>query len=520
MFELQRQEIKNAVGVYTDPNPSDLPLNAWNDGRNVRFKDGKAIKAQGHEAVFGEIPGESPAQYAMPYLSDSTPFWFVCTGDKIYRTEGLVYLDVSRVGDPYLADLDFRWNGGFLSGVAVLNNGRDVPQRSSPSLGNEFADLENWPEGLRAKVVRPFKNYLVALNITKSSVNMPTVVKWSSPADPGSVPFTWDETDPTNDAGENPLADTSGAIVDGRKLRDQFIIYKEDSVYSMRYVGGVYVFQFQQLFDDVGMISTNCVAEFDGKHFVVGQGDCYVHNGVQKRSVIDGKMKNYLFNAIRSGSISKVFVVPDYTSTEMWVCFQSTTDAIENDYADRACIWNWQDDTWTIRDLPKVTYGTFGVVDPREPDDWNSDSLPWDSDLTVWGNSTYNPAETKLLFTSAVNKECYMVGDVSLFDGEPFKCTLMRTDLYNGDDQGVKNITTITPHIRGTGQVEVFVGSSMLQDAPARWHGPYLFNIGKDYKVDCRVSGRYVGVRFEFSSVGQWEFNGYTIEATKTGGKR
>lgn len=532
MLDLNRQEIKNPVGILTDPNPSDLPPASWSEGRNVRFKNGKVMKSQGHDPVFGKLPGDRSPRFAMPYLSDMTPFWFVASRDKIYRTEGTVYLDVSRVGDGYNAGQANPWNGGFLSGVAILNNGYDVPQYVTTFGGNEFKDLPNmWEVDTagdpvdvskvwRAKVIRPFKNYLVALNITKNSVQQPTVVKWSSPADPGNIPYTWDEGDPTNDAGENPLADTAGAIVDGKKLRDQFIIYKEDSVYTMRYVGGVYVFQFQQLFDDVGMISPNCAAEFDGKHFVVGQGDVYVHNGVQKRSVIDGKVKNYLFNAIKAGSNYSVFVVPDYSNTEMWVCFQSTAESVTDGFCDRAAIWNWADDTWTFRDLPQVVYGTYGVVDPREPDNWNEDNRVWDTDTTVWGNATYNPAKNKILLVSSYNKATYVLGDTSLFGSEPFTSTVLRSDLYGGDDLHIKNVTSITPHIRGNGVCQVYVGASMLQDSSARWQGPYPYVIGRDHKVDCRVSGRYIGIRFDFDSEGEWELNGYTIESTNVGGKR
>lgn len=519
MFDLERQEIKNPVGILTDPKASDLPATSWSDGRNIRFKNGKVSKAQGHEKIFPDLPEDREPLYAMPYLSQNIPYWFVATGDKIYRTEGKLWVDRSRDGEPYIAGDGFTWNGGFLSGVAVMNNGADVPQVHGAN-DDKFRDLPNWPSTVRAKIIRPFKNYLIALNITKTSVDMPTVVKWSSPADPGEVPFTWDETDPKNDAGENPLADTAGAIVDGKKLRDSFIIYKEDSVYSMRYIGGVYVFQFQQLYDDVGMLAPNCAAEFDGKHFVVGQGDVYVHNGVQKKSVIDGKMKDYLFNAIKSGGVNSVFVVPDYNNTEMWVCFQSTSESLSEGYSDQALIWNWADDTWTTRDLPKVIYGTVGVVDPQEPDQWDTDPQIWDVDSTVWGSASYNPAKTKLFFVSKADKQLYIVGESSLFNGLPFKSRIERTDLYNGDDQRVKHVTTITPHVSGTGECEVFVGTSMILDSPTEWFGPYKYRIGQDFKVDCRVSGRFLGFRFEFSSEGSWEFNGYTVELTKPVGKR
>ncbi len=522
MLELQRQEVKNPVGILRDPNPSDVPATSWTDGRNVRFKSGKVAKTSGHERVFGTMPGGRKPLYAMPYLTENTPYWFFGFEDRIFRTAGYSWQDVTRNdGSPvdYSASTTFTWNGGFSSGVAIMNNGIDPPQALRP-FDTYFKDLENWPANTRAKIIRPFKNYLIALGVVKNSVEQPTVVKWSSPADPGNVPFTWDITDPTNDAGEAPLADTSGALVDGKKLRDQFILYKEDSVYSMRHVGGTYVFAFQQLFDDVGMLAPNCVAEFDGKHFVVGQGDVYVHNGVQKTSVIEGKMKGYLFQAIKTGGIKSVFVVPDYSNSEMWICFQSSNGESTSGQADRAVIWNWQEDTWTIRDLPDVFFGTIGVVDPRKDENWDSDARSWDIDTTVWGSSTYNPAKTKMLLVSHKDSAAYVVGETSLFDGKPFKARIEKTDLYEGDDLYVKNISSITPHIRGDGTCDVYVGSSMLQDSPVTWQGPYRFNIGKSHKVDCRVSGRYIAVRFEFESVGSWELNGYTIEQTPRGGQR
>ena len=288
----------------------------------------------------------------------------------------------------------------------------------------------------------------------------------------------------------------------------------------MRYIGGVYVFQFQQLYDDVGMIAPNCAAEFDGKHFVIGQGDVYVHNGVQKKSVIDGKMKDYLFNAIKTGGVRSVFVVPDYANSEMWVCFQSSSDAITEGYADSAAIWNWEEDTWTLRDIPKVVAGTFGVVDPQEPDDWDLDPAQWNSDSTVWGSATYNPAKNKLVLVSQANRLTYVVGESTQFDGEDFKSRIERTDLYNGMDQLVKHITTVSPHLSGTGSCDVYVGKSMIMDNPVEWFGPYKYEIGKDFKIDCRVSGRFIGFRFEFESAGSWELSGYTVESTKPVGKR
>jgi hypothetical protein len=517
-MDLQRIEIKNPTGILTDPNPSDLPPDSWTFGNNVKFKNGKTVKVAGHTQVF-PTPPLAPLQI-FPYLSDSTPFWISASDTKIHITSGSSWVDFSRlVGGSYNASVTNQWSGGFLSGVSVLNNSVDVPQSLLPT-ANNYTNLPNWPANYRCKIMRPFKNYLVALNLIVDSVAQPTTVKWSSPADPGEVPFTWDVNDATNDAGETSLADTAGAIVDARKLRDSLIIYKEDSVYSMRYIGGVYVFQFQQLFDDVGMLGNNCVAEFDGKHFVVGRGDVYVHNGVQKSSVIDGQMRDFLFNAIKSDDNQNTFVVPDYSNSEMWICFPAATGATSAGYCDKALIWNWKENKWAIRDLPNIISANTGIVDPQDSDAWEDDPLAWDSDSTTWGSQTYNPSRIKILLASNVDNIIYVVGESNTFAGVPITSTLEKSDLYFGDDQKVKAIHSLTPHLTGTGSAKVYIGTSMLQDSPVEWFGPYTFQIGQDYKVDCRLFGRYVGVRFQFDSEGPWTLNGYTLEFTPTAGKR
>lgn len=517
-MDLQRVEIKNPTGILSDPNPSDVPPDAWTGGMNIAFRNGKAERVEGYNQVFSTPP--LPPLHISPHLTQGTPFWISGSATKIHLTAGTTWTDYSRLaGGAYNASSSSKWNGGYLSGVAVLNNRNDLPQALLPS-ANNFVDLPNWPASYRARVMVPFKNYLVALNLVVDSVFYPSAVKWSSPADPGEVPSTWSITDPTNDAGETALADTPGAIVDARKMRDTLVIYKDDSVYSMRYVGGVFVFQFQQLFNDIGALAENCIAEFDGKHFVVGKGDVYVHNGVQKTSVIDGKMKEMLFNTMLPESAQATFVCADHPNTEMWICFAASGAASAGGYCDRALVWNWREDKWSQRQLPNVGGSSFGVVDPQDPRTWATVSGSWDSKSTPWASSTYNPSKTKVLLFSTANNKVYIVGDTPTFEGEEFTSTLERSDIYMGDDLKVKVVNSITPHIRGQGDGAVYVGTSMLQDSPVRWDGPFPFRIGMDHKIDCKVLGRYVGLRFEFPSSSRWELNGYTIEFVPTAGKR
>ena len=138
-----------------------------------------------------------------------------------------------------------------------MTNGVDDPQYWSltngiPLSNTKMVDLNDWPASTECKSIRAFRSFLIALNISKSGVNYPRLVKWSTEAATQTTPTSWDETASAVDAGEYELADTKGDILDGLQLQDKFMIYKEDATYSMAYIGTPFIFSFRQLSPTIG----------------------------------------------------------------------------------------------------------------------------------------------------------------------------------------------------------------------------------------------------------------------------
>src|SRR5690606_3690877 len=131
-------------------------------------------------------------------VRDGILYWIYPTLDSIYRTEGSNHTDITRPDGPYAGTESDYWNGGVLNSVPILNNGVDVPQ-AWPYGANTFEDIASWPSTLRAKVIRPYKNYLIAMNLTDNSVLEPHSIAWSTAADPGFVPDSWADNDPTKE---------------------------------------------------------------------------------------------------------------------------------------------------------------------------------------------------------------------------------------------------------------------------------------------------------------------------------
>lgn len=524
-----------ATGLVTDLLPHELPVNAWTGAQNVRFRDNKAQKFMGHEEYFdpglnwdggtGEI-----AYYVLPVASGANYYWIYCGLKDVFIYDGSTATEITNVGADYAATAARNWTGGIISSVVVLNNGIDEPQFISDySTPGKLADLTGWTASDSCGAMRVYKNYLIAMDVTKSGQRYPAMVKWSDGAGLGAVPASWDETDATTDAGENDLAESRthtnvGAILDSCHLRDSNIIYTDSSVWAMQFIGGSLVFQFRELFQNIGMLARRCVQEFEGKHFVVGQNDVYVHNGTTYQSVIDNRRKRFLFSDMDGSEYEKTYVYANYAEKEMWVCYVESGHlaALPN----KALVWNWSYNTWGVRDLPNNNaavgsggYGTphieGGVVDTSSGGDtWATNDGTWDTWTVPWGNIGYNPQEQSPLMAA---DKLYKGDSTDQFDGTSMTTRLERQDIPLGvPDQGTQDdivrIKRIYPRIDGNAAVNIYVGSQMAPGDAVDYQSPVSFTPGTDRKVDVRRTGNHAAIRFESTGNQQWSLSGYDIE--------
>ena len=214
-------------GIASDLQPHEMPLNAWSGGQNVRFRDGYVEKFKGYSEVF-VTPLWTP-YWLLPAPFGSSFFWLYASLAKVGATDMSTHADITRLAGDYSATADISWTGDVLGGIPVITNGVDPPQMwNLPSLSTKLSNLTNWPANYTCRVIRTFKQFLIALDIVKAtSTRYPQMVKWSHPADPQTVPVSWDETDATKDAGEFNLSETGDFAIDAFSLRDIKVIYKE-----------------------------------------------------------------------------------------------------------------------------------------------------------------------------------------------------------------------------------------------------------------------------------------------------
>lgn len=539
-----RTEITRPKGINKDLSPYELPTEVWSDGSNCSFRRHRTNKLRGYDEVADFTLTVAP-MFAQYFTYEDTDGFIYASEDAVYTTEGT---SDTLVGTGFSASRDNSWSGCNLNGVTILNNRLDVPQVLNPETNAEMLDLPNWNvalarddyptisdeefnaldiwgENSRCEVIRPYKNYLFALDCwDANSVHYPLMVRWSSGAEAGDVPPSWSPYDPNERAGLYSLSDSPGRVLDGRTLGDYFMIYKTDSVWTAQFVGGDFVFNFRKLFgSEGGALSKDCVTEFEGKHFVLTPDGAYIHNAATMQEIMEKWVKDALFNEVDPSRLLETKVVADHSNKEIWIYY--TTTSSTTSWADKALIWNWDTEQWTQRTLSGISYIAEGriEVDPvaASGNPWDTATGTWDEQTSYWdfGVKPLNANSVRLVLTDYVNKKVYAneISDAQL--GVPFNGYVERIGIDFDNDESFKYITRVIPHLRDNSEVATPITVSILvedsQESGGAWDSIGDFTPGVTHSLDTHHVGRYIGLRFEGEGV--WDLTGYTIEWEEAG---
>lgn len=500
------------VGYVADALPQELPPNGWSYASNIRFRDGYAERFGGSAKVFN-TPSVTP-YFTTPYRSLNSKFWIHAGIARVYVDDGATRTDLTPAA-PYTGAIDDRWTGGSASGVMVINNGVDQPQFWGGNVAVKFANLTGWNATHRCASLRPFKQYLVALDVSKGATRYANLVKWSAAAVPGSLPSSWDETDATKDAGEQDLAETTDVLIDQLQLGDINVLYKERSMYAMQYIGQPYIWRFYRLPGETGMLARGCGVNTPKGHVVLTAGDLILHNGQGPQSIIQGRMRKWLFNNLDTTNFARSFVVANYPMNEVWVCFPESGQST----CTLALVWNWQDDTLTTRQLSNATYGASGqvVVVPADAT-WAGDSAAWSADATTWGNDGFGSTQTRLLLTTSAPL-ISLAESGTLFDSTTPTSTLERTGITLDKPDVVKTVRQIIPRFDATAGtvVSIQVGGSMDAEVAPTWGTAVTYTVGTSRKADVFATGRFLAFRITSTSINPWRLRSFDLDVQDHG---
>lgn len=508
-----------AIGVVQDEPPYQILPEAWSQALNVLPVDNGMIRARGWTQVFG-TPGVAP-HFALPILSPSQAFWLYTSLTAAYVYDGATHTNITRtVGGAYTAGATRDWNAVLFAGVPIVNNGSDVPQFwGALSTLTKLADMTNWPSTLRAKIIRAVGPYLVALNCTDSAVVYQHLVRWSqSVENPGALPASWDYGDETIDAGQYDLPDVNaGGIVEGLNLGSKLMIYKEQSTWGMRFIGGRPIFAFDTFSETAGILAPRCVAiTGDGKkHIVATQDDIVVHDGTTGIvSAVNGKMRKAVFGNLDQTNYVNSFMYTDAENDTIYFVYPENGQTNPS----RALAINYRTGALTEHDGITYRNAAAGRVEASSGATWTTITGTWSGTTALWSQQARRRV---VLCCTDSTKFCELHSGTTR-DGSAYTAILQREGLAMAgkkrtgepvvDHEIIKYIDRVWPKIQvSTGYVKVRVGYQMHVDGPVTW-GPYTnFDPATQVTVDASMSGRAVAIEFSTTGDLDWRLDGWKL---------
>lgn len=526
-----------SLGILADPDPFDLPPSAFSAGVNIRFHDGRASRGP-VQRVAGRLPGLQPRTvFASPGSGGAYDSIFVGTREgRVLRWTPSSLEDRSPT-DYVDSAAEDAWTTTRMGEVLYANRPDRVPWALTPD-ADRFAPLANWNPGWRAGILRSYMDALVALNVTKGGTSYPTMIKVSDQALSGAVPATWDEADPTANTYENVITEMTTGIVDGLPLRDAFVIYGSRETCLMQATGDNQVYAVRTVFRDAGAISTNCVIEIDSKHYVFGPSDIWVHDGLSKQSISNGRVRKFIYRTMDSKRASSCFVAHNAYLKELHFCFVSGNAAFPGGSSlgcNKAAVYNYAEDKWSFDDLPMVYASCQANADTVMS--WDSASATWETIGGAWldqdnglkqGLMYVGEAHTDAgLQASVYVNDLYGEGSLFGFPVDPLAnpaATLERggidLDEVGEELRGYKVVRALYPQGRldsGSAPLEFAFGSTDGPNEPIVWSDWMTYDGADLYKLDYRAAGRFLSMRLRYQDYKAMSLSGIDLDLVVLG---
>ena len=312
------------------------------------------------------------------------------------------------------------------------------------NIANDFTQLTNAPTGCRAVVVTG-ERFIMALGASSN----PRQVAWASQ----ETETTWTPA-VTNSAGDFVLQ-TNGRLIAGKRTPRETLLWTDADVWGAVYIGGPFIYRFDQRGDSCGLIGPNAAAIAEGAAYWMSDGQFFRYDGAVRQ--LPCEVSDYVFGDFQKTQKAKITAFANAAFGEVWWFYPSATQSgTEND---RYVALNYRQGFWMTGSLPRAAGVGAGVF---------AQPMLWDS--------------SGKLYAHEVGQD--RGGENAYIESGPL-------ELGNGDR--TLSFQKLLPDDLPIGQVEATFFASFQPHDPEQSYGPYALT----GSTDIRGSGRQVRVRFE-----------------------
>ena len=405
----------------------------------------------------------------------------------------------------------FTWNAGIAA--------RFTTRASTATSG--FSTANN-PTATRVTLVSPTTRHLIHLGTE-------TIIGDSTSQDDMFIRFSEQEDIndyvPTsiNSAGSQRLQDGT-RIIGALKAKETILVWTDNAVYTMKFIGAPFTFGFEQVGTNCGLIGKNAAIEIDGVAFWMSSNGFFMFDGTVKS--LPCSVEDYVYDQIDTTKGQQICAGINNLFTEVAWYYPSTN----SEYNDQYVVFNYGEamkggvwyigtearTTWidaTIYPKPIATKydststGTFPTI---IGEDGLGQTVLFEHEV---GTDQINPNGSTTTVTSFVKS--YDFDLQSKQKGADGKAS--GPSISGETFLAVRRFIPDFKNLQGNAKITLAVKRYPQQSETTTGLSPFTINSTTD-KKDTRARGRFVNIKIENDGAGEsWRFGTFRIDVQPDG---
>jgi hypothetical protein len=405
----------------------------------------------------------------------------------------------------------FTWNAG--------DAARLTTRASTTTSGFETT---NNPTATRVTLVSPTTRHLIHCG-TETTIGTPSTqddmfIRFSNQEDINEYTAT-----AINTAGSQRIQDGT-KIIGALKAKETILIWTDNALYTMKFVGGDFVFGFEQVGTNCGLIGKNAAVEIDGVAFWMSPNGFFMFDGTVKS--LPCSVEDYVYDQIDTTKGQQIYAGINNLFTEV-IWYYPTTSS---EYNDQYVVFNYGEamkgGVWYIGTEARTTWIDSTVYPKPFATKFNSSSsgtfpaVVGESGLgqTVLfehevGTDQVNPDGSTTTVTSFVKSYDFDIQQRSRSAQGQATGPSISGEVFLAMRRFVPDFKTL----QGNAKVTLAVKRYPQQSETTTTLSPFTINSSTD-KKDTRARGRFVNVKIENDSSSEsWRFGTFRIDIQADG---
>ena len=407
--------------------------------------------------------------------------------------------------------------------VATIANGKTFTWDSSiaarlstrASTTTSGFQTTNNPTATRVTLISPTTRHLIHFG-TETTIGSPTT------QDDMFIRFSEDENineytpEATNTAGTQRIQDGT-KIVGALVAKENILVWTDNALYTMKFVGAPFTFGFEQVGTNCGLIGKNAAIEIDGVAYWMGNNGFFSFDGTV--NTLPCSVEDYIYDDVDTTKGQQVCAGINNLFTEVTWWYPTSGSDFNNRYVvynygqnnTQLPMGNWY--TGTNTNSIRTTWIDSLVYPKPYATAYSSSatgSFPAIIGETGLGRSVLFEQESG---TDQVNPDGSVTALTSFIQSFSFSLQPDQSEVFLAMRRFLPNFKVLT----GNNQITLSIKDFPSQDDIETTLSPFIIN-SSTLKVDTRARGRYANIKIENTGVGEsWRFGTFQVDIQPDG---